>query len=204
MIGIHDVDNHFLFGALFLREQEIHAVQRHAAVIADDASASVGIRKTGDDTRVTGTLHLVSIDFKHAVVVRLAVFKDMFDRRIHLSAVGFEFGVDETDPAERHDRALERGVGLQTDDLFEILIDITSIVGGDRGDRFFVNVINAVALAFHFHLLKKLIPKSFCSFGGRCEKFFSAVIRRVVALDEVPYIDFRIPCALLEIHSVPF
>ena len=76
--------------------------------------------------------HLVGVDVEDAVVVGLAVAEHMFDRRIHLPPVGFEFGMDEPDAAERHDRAFERFIGLEPDDGFELPVDVPGLVRCDR------------------------------------------------------------------------
>ena len=66
-------------GGLLVGDQEIDAIERQAAVVADDAAASVGIGQAGDDAVVAGELHLIAIGIEHAVVVGLAVFEDILD-----------------------------------------------------------------------------------------------------------------------------
>ena len=149
---------------------------------------------------MTGALHFVGVDVKHAVVVRLAILEDVVDDRIHLSAVGFELGVDQTDTAERHDCAFERSIGLQTNDLFEILVDVSGVVRGDCGDGFLINIVDAFALALDFHEFQELVPESFRALGRCGQEFLAAIVRSVVALDEVPYIDFLVPISGLEVH----
>ena len=43
---------------VFSLNQEINAVERDAAVVADDAAAAIGIRQAGDDLIVARLLHL--------------------------------------------------------------------------------------------------------------------------------------------------
>ena len=126
----------------------------------------------------------MSIGVKYAVVVRLAILEDVVDDRIHLSAVGFELGVDQTDTAERHDCAFERSIGLQTNDLFEILVDVSGVVRGDCGDGFLINIVDAFAFALDFHEIQELVPESFGALGRCGQEFLAAIVRSVVALDD--------------------
>lgn len=110
---------------LTLAHQIADAVERHAAVIADDAPAPVAVRQTGQHAGFAAAHHLRRIDVKHALVVGFAqVGKQVFKLRIHLPAIGFERAADHVDPAVRMQGALERLVGLQADDRLQILVDV--------------------------------------------------------------------------------
>jgi hypothetical protein len=52
------------------------AIQGHAAVIADDANAAVGIRQSGDQVAVPGVLDGQRVDVEDAVVVGLALLRE--------------------------------------------------------------------------------------------------------------------------------
>ena len=161
----------------------------------------VGVRQSRDEPAVTDPFHFVGVDIEHAVVMGFAVAEDVFHGRIHFPAVGLQFAVNETDAAERHDGALERFIGLESDNLFQILVNISGLVGGDGGNRFFVDVVDAFSLPFESHPVQEIPPERNGSLRGRFQKLFPAVIRSVIALDEVFDIDFFRPRALAEIHD---
>ena len=103
--------------ALLVGDEEVDAVERDPAVVADDAAAAVGIRQAGDDARRPRLPDVRRVGVEDAVVVRLAVLgEDLADALVRLVAVGLEARRDHAPAAERHDRALERRVGLQADD----------------------------------------------------------------------------------------
>ena len=52
-----------------LLHQEIDTVQSNTAVVADDTSAAVGIRQTGDNLVVTGLLHLRGVSIEYTLIV---------------------------------------------------------------------------------------------------------------------------------------
>ena len=73
------------------------------------------------------------VGVEHALVVRLAVLGEgLDDVRIRLVAVGLERAEHHPEAAVRHDRALERRVGLQADDDLVVPVDVAGRVGGDR------------------------------------------------------------------------
>ena len=86
---------------LLLQDQAVHAVQRDAAVVADDAAAAVGVRQARDDARVARGAHVVGIGGENAVVVRLVVFEFVFDRVGNLIAVGLAGRAHHAHAAER-------------------------------------------------------------------------------------------------------
>jgi hypothetical protein len=55
----------------------------------------------------------------------------LVERGVGLEAIGLETVLDHAIAAERHDGALERRIGLQADDLLEILGDVAGPVGCD-------------------------------------------------------------------------
>ena len=75
-LGIHGLrSGEFRFVLRLAFNQTVHTVEGHAAVVADDAAAAVGVRKTGDDADVAGLADLIAVDAEDAVVVGGAVQK---------------------------------------------------------------------------------------------------------------------------------
>ena len=200
--GVHDVADHLVLGGLLHLDEEGGAIERYAAVVADDAPAPVGVGEAGDDARVARELHLVGVRVEDAVVVRLAVVEDALDFGIHLAPVGLELGADEADAAEGHDGALEGRIRLEADDLLEIAVDVAGGVGGDRGDGRGVDVVDAPAPPLLVHERDDLSPQRAGSLRGGFQERAVAVVGRVVALDEVADVDFVLPGARLEFHGV--
>ena len=106
-----------------------------------------------------GRLHLVGVDVEHAVVVGLAVFEHICDLRIHLPAVGVQLGIDQPDAAEGHDRAFQRGVGLEPDDLLKLPVDIARLMRIDGRNRLFVDIVDALAFPLDLHQGAELLPQ---------------------------------------------
>ena len=89
-----------------MENQTVYAVERNAAVIADDAAAAVGVRQAGDDAGVACGAHVIRIGRENAVVVGLVVFKLLFNFIGDLVAVGFAGGAHHAHAAERVASAL--------------------------------------------------------------------------------------------------
>ena len=69
-------------------DQLVNAVERNAAIIADDATAAIGIGQPGDDTGFAAAHDFRGISVEYAVVVAFSIFREGFmDLR-----VGFETG----------------------------------------------------------------------------------------------------------------
>jgi len=112
-------------------------------------------------------------------------------------AVGFEAALDHAPAAERHHRALQRRVGLQPDDLFEVFVDVAGAMRDDRRDDGGVDVEHAAlggALRVEDHF--QLGPQCRRARARRGEEVAFALIRRDVLLDEVTHVDFAPPVAL--------
>ena len=78
---------------LFLRDEEVNPVQRHTAVVADDAAAAVRVGQTRDDLIFAHGPHLGGIRVVHSLIVSLTVFvEDLIPfriRRVAVSRAGF-------------------------------------------------------------------------------------------------------------------
>ena len=110
---------------LLALDEARHAVERDTAVVADDPAATVGVGQAGQDVRAAAAPHVGRVGVEDAVVVRLAILGEgLDDVRVGLVAVGLERGGDHPEAAVRHDRALERRLGLQPDDDFVVAVDV--------------------------------------------------------------------------------
>ena len=86
---------------LLLFDQAVHAIQRDAAVVADDAAAAVGVRQAGQQADVARLAHVLGIGGEHAVVMRLVVFELLLDLGGDLVAVGLARLAHHAHAAER-------------------------------------------------------------------------------------------------------
>ena len=115
-----------------------------------------------------------------------------------LVAVGGAGLLRHLDAAVGHEGALQGLIGLQADDLFQILqlgVDIAGAVGGQTGDDFGLHVQNAALGALLFLQFLQSAPQLVGSVGRAGEEALIAVIRGVVLLDEVTGVDFLFPDA---------
>ena len=118
-------------------EQALDAVERDAAVIADDPAAAIGIGKPGDDAGLAALHDLGRVSIEDPVVVGLAIIGECFvDLRIGLEAGGLEARLDHAQAAVRENRALEWLIGLQADNDLVVAIDVAGLVR-EHGRRCF-------------------------------------------------------------------
>ena len=145
---------------LLFGDEVVHPVKGDAPVVADDASAAVGIRKTGDDAGVAGRLHVGRIDVEDTLVVGLSPFReDVHDVFVHFIAVGLTGLHRHADTAEDLQGTLQRFVGLKADDLFEVLVDVPGRMRCDGRDDTGVHVEDAVMLSLLLKEVKDLSPQ---------------------------------------------
>jgi len=70
--------------------QEVDTVQSNAAIVTDDTTTAVGIRQTGDNTRLTAVQDVLGIDIENALVVGLAIVgEDLLELRVQLATIHF-------------------------------------------------------------------------------------------------------------------
>ncbi len=156
---LDDVEAQLVLLRFFILDQEIQAVEGDTTIVADDAPAPVGIGQAGDDRRAAGAQHVVRIGVEHALVVGAAIFaENPLDFRVDLVAVLFQRLRRHADAAERHQRALEGLVGLQADDLFQLLVDVARRMGGDVADDMRVGVDHAALVELLLVEVEDLIP----------------------------------------------
>ena len=80
MISSVDIaESRLRFSSCFVLDQPRDAVERHAAVVADDAAAAVGVGQSGQDVRAAAGLHVGGVGVEDAFVVRLAVLGECLD-----------------------------------------------------------------------------------------------------------------------------
>ena len=170
----------------------VDAVERDAAVVADDPAAAVGVGQSGEDVRAAASPDVGRVGVEDRVVVRLAVLGECLDDvRIGLVAVRLERVGDHPEAAVRHDRALQRRVGLQTDDDLVLAVDVAGRVGGDGAGNL-RDVEHALLPLLDEQLVERL-PDLLRARGGGREERFVAVVRLVVLLDEVANVDLLLP-----------
>ena len=118
-----------------------------------------------------------------------------------LVAVGGAGLLRHLDAAVGHEGALQGLIGLQADDLLEVLqlgVDVAGAVGGQAGDDLGLHVQHAALGALFLLQLLQGTPQLIGRLGGASQKAFVAVVRGVVLLDEVADIDFLFPDAALK------
>ena len=187
---------------LLIADEEVHAVERHAAVVADDAATAVAVGQAGDDMGGAAGAHLGLVDVEHALVVRLTlVGVDVHDLGVDLVAVLRGGLAGDADAAVHVQGALEGLIGLQADDLLQILqglVDIAGAVSSQAADDFGLHVQHAALGALFLLQLLQGTPQLIGRLGGASQKAFVSVVRGVVLLDEVADIDFLFPDAALK------
>jgi len=183
-------------------DQGVDAVQSHAAVVAHDAAAAVGVGQAGDDVGVAGGLHLGCVGVEHGLVVGAGVVgKDLVQLLAGLVAVGGAGLLGHLDAAVGHESTLEGLVGLQAHDLLQILqvfVNVAGAVGGQAADDLRLHVQHAALGALGLLQLLQGTPQLVGRLGGAGQKALVAVIRGVILLDEVAHIDFLFPDAALK------
>ena len=188
--GMEGVERALLF--LLALDQPLDAVERDPSVVADDASAPVGVGQAGQHVRAAAPPHVGRVGVEHRVVVGLAVLAEgLHHLRVRLVAVRLQRIDDEAQAAVGHDRPLERRVGLQPDDDLVVAVDVA---GGVRRDRagYLGDVEHALAAFLDEQLLED-VPDVL---GPRCrglQKGRISVVRLVVLLNEIANVDFLLP-----------
>ena len=188
-----------VFRGLLLGDQEVRAVERESAVVANNAAAAVGIGKTGDDVRATCCADARGVDVEHAIVVGLAVpGEDLLDIRIRFLAGFLDRGLNHAPATEGHHRALEGNVGLKADDDVIVFADVASGEGVDVGGGLRIHVVDAAAALLREVLLLEGVPHAKSLVGRTCEELGIALVRGVVELDELANVDVLVPVAGLK------
>ena len=188
--AVHDIENKLRFCIFLLFDEKVNTIEGYTSVVADNSASAVSVRKTCDNSRMSCLLHVIGVSIENAVIMGFSVFKDFFNFRVHFLSVSFEFLVNKSDTAERHNSSLERFVSLDTYDFFEVFVNITCIVWSDSWNCLFVNVIYAVSFSFELHFFAKFVPEFESSFCRGFEKACVTVVRSIVVNYKLSYIDF--------------
>ena len=147
-----------LLGDLVL-DEAVNAVQCDPAVIADDTSAAVSVRKTGNDVGGTAVSHLLGVSVKYTGIVGLSVDGEKLNNfRIQLIAVVLARLHGHTDSAVRHHGTFERLVCLETNDGLFIFVQIPCCVRGDGRYHLGIHIQHAACLPFLTGKIQHLVP----------------------------------------------
>ena len=185
--------------ALLERDEMIDAIERDTAVVAHDSPASVGVGQPRNDVAAACRADFLRVGVKDRRIVRLVIFrKDLVELRADLVAVVLECLLCHADAAVGHERLLERLVRLQSDDFFEVFqrgVDIAGAVCRQARDDLRLHVEDAALRALLLLQFLHARPQAVRRVCRRREKALVAIVRRVVALDEVTNIDLLLPDA---------
>ena len=123
---------------LLLGDQAVHAVERDASVVTDDASTTVGVGQAGHQVRTAGRANPSGVHVEDRFVVCLAVLgEDLLHAKVGLEAGFLDRGLDHAPTTRRHHGTLQGHVGLQADDDVIVGADVTGgesvHVAGDVG-----------------------------------------------------------------------
>ena len=134
--------------------------------------------------------------------MRLSVFgEDFFCHRIQMIAIGFQTVFDHADTAFREDTTFQRGICLQADDYFVFLIDVTGSVCVNPLGKLRFGIIYSF-LPFNLKHLGEFVPHFLRFFRRGYEERIVSVIRFVIVLDKVSYIDLLFPGFSFELRPV--
>ena len=194
-IGQHHAGGGLLL-ELFVFDEAVHAVQGHAAIVADDPAAAVGVGQAGDDMAAAAGAHFGRVGIKNAGVVGLAVNGEEFLHfGVEMIAVILAGLLCHPDPAVGHHRALEGLIGLEADDLFLLLIQITGPVAEDGGNDLGIHIQHAARLTLFLGELQHLLPQGGGIGGGAFQKALVAIVGSIVAHDKITHVDLGFPAA---------
>ena len=202
VVGHDAVRTDFRMVGLLRLDEAVDAVERDAAVVADDAPAAIGVGQPRDDVAVARAANLRRVGIEDRLVVRLVVLREDFVQTLaRFVAVVPARLFRHLDAAVGHEGTLQRLVRLQADDSFQIFerfVDISRAVRGQTRDDVRVHVEHAALPALGTLQLLQLLPEAVCRLRRRSEEIFRAVIGRVVPLHEVANIDLLLPKSAVE------
>ncbi len=169
---------------LLLGDQEVDPVEGHPPVVADDPPAAVRVGQPGQHVRRARLADGRGVGVEDAVIVGLAVLgEDLCDIRVRLHAVAFQARRHHPPPAVRHDRPLQRSIGLQTDDDLGLPVDVPGLVGEDARGNLAHPEDSLLALLGEQGL--ELLPQRGGPLRRAGQERAITLVRRVVLLDEV-------------------
>ena len=116
-------------------------------------------------------------------------------------AIGFQTVFDHADTTFREDTSFQRGVCLQTDDYFVLLINVTGSVCVNPLRKFRFGVIYSF-FPFHLKHFGQLVPHFLRFLRRGYEERIITVIRFIIVLDKVSYVDLLFPSFSFELRPV--
>ena len=147
---------------MLLLNQEINTIKSNTAVIANDTSAAIGVRKSGNDLVVTCFLHLRCIDIKHTLIMCFVIFcknlMQFFTWLIPISCTSLFCHLNTT---IRHESSLKRFISLKADNFFKILqlfTDISRAISSKTGNNLCLHIKYAAFCTFFLLKLLQLAP----------------------------------------------
>ncbi len=136
--GCFQIFTSFQFGlqrfelSQFVSHQEVDTVQSNTTVVTDNTTTAVCIRQTGDNTRLTAVQDVFSVNIEYTLVVGFTIFsEDFLNLWVQLTAINLARAFNHFDTTECNDCTFQWFFSLQTNDLFQIFVDITSIMRSD-------------------------------------------------------------------------
>ncbi len=184
--------------SLPLLYQRCGAIERHATVVADDASTSVCIGESRDDARTSCRQHLLVVCREHSLVVRLAVArKDLPGHRVQLVAIGIQRVLHHADASFREDAPFQRCIGLQPYHHLVLPVNVSGSVGINLLRILRFGVVHPFGLLFAEHL-RQFVPHLARTLGRCCQKRVVPLVGGIVVHDEVSHVDLFSPCLSLE------
>ena len=187
-------------GAIFLicliGDKSVNTVESNATVVADDATATICVRQTGNDMGVTAFAHVLGVDIKNTSVVSLATIGvEVNNLWVNFITVGLACSHCHTNAAVYHQSALEGLVSLETNNLLKWFVNVASLVGGDSGNLFGVHIKYATVCGLLCKEIHNIRPKLCSSLSWTSEEGIITVIRGVILLNEVSDINSSLPVA---------
>ena len=136
-------------------------------------------------------------------------FEEVFQLWVHSVTIFSCCRFSCTKATIREESPFERFISLKTYDSFQILIDITRLMGCDMGSYRCIRINHPPFFSFFFVEFEDLIPKLFSPFCRSYQEGAIPLVRFIVALNKVTNINGLRPNARDEIfpfsvlHSAP-
>ena len=157
--------------ALFESDQGIDTVQRHTAVITNNAATPISIRKAGKDLVVACTLDTCSIYAENTVIVGFAVPREnLLDLRIRLLACLNNSLLYHTPAAVRHHSAFARDICLKSDNNVILVINVSGRESINIRRRMRIYIIHTLPALYCQIFVIKLLPQMAGLFRGRFQE----------------------------------
>ena len=190
----------------FLFYQEINSVQSDPAVVADNSSSAVSIRKSGYDMRMPCPFHFRGVGVKHCLIMSLMIFIEyLMELVIDMKAVVFRGLFRHLNSAVWHKSSFQRLVRLKSHDFFQFLvlrINVSGSVGSQTGNHLGLAFQDASSCTLLLLKFLNFIPQPLRCLRRTFQKAFITAVRRIIVLNKIPNIDILCPFGSLE--SSPF